>query len=194
MSPKLLNILLIAIPFALYYGYIDPAYSGTEGLVWTPESSILVLQSKKVQYENALDQAKLVDDELAKITKDYSSLDKDIRKKVEIMLPDAIDKFRLRNEVVSIASVLGIALSNLVITDGIGGKNSKIGGYKITFNVKGDYAHIKKLIESYEKSTRFFAVQNIRIVRIDKKDESNKIVDSDTLDATIGFEVYYLKP
>jgi hypothetical protein len=196
MSPKLLNILLLILPLVLYYGYIDPAYSGATGLVWTPEASIAVLKSQKAQYENSLTQADLVETEVDKITKAYFLLDKEIKNKVEIMLPDTIDQFKLRNEVMSIANKKGLALSGLKVTLDTGNKNPKIGGYMITFLVKGDYASIKNLIEAYEKSLRLFLIDDITISSSPKKDDKGVIIDENdnTLESTISFKVFYLKP
>lgn len=194
MSPKIFSILLVILPVALYYGYINPAYSGEVGLVWTPEASIILLRSQKVQYENAIAQVDLVENEMTKINKDYLNLDPVIKNKVEMMLLDSIDQFKLRNEVTSIANKKGVAISGLKVTEGIRNKNQKIGGYKVAFTVKGNYSTIKKLIEEYEKSTRFFVVDSIAIGRYVKKDDSGIVIDDgETLDATITFEVYYLR-
>jgi hypothetical protein len=196
MSPKLLNILLILFPVALYLGYIDPVYSGTPGLVWTPESSIFALQSQKIQYENSIAQVDLIESEMTKINKSYLDLNKDIKTKVETMLPDNLDPFKIRNEVTSIANKNGLAVSGLKVVDVSRTKDPKIGGYKIMFSVKSNYVSLKKLVEEYEKSLRFFVVESVTISHSIKKDEGGNIVNNDnddTLDTSISFEVYYLR-
>jgi hypothetical protein len=198
MSPKLLNILLIILPVSLYFGYIDPAYTGAPGLIWTPEASIVALQSQKVQHENALDQINLVESEVNKTYKDYLSLDKEIKEKVEIMLPDSIDQFKLRNEVTSIANKTGVAIGGLKVTEMSRFKNPNVGGYKISFSVKCNYAALKNLTESYETNKRFFTIDTIGISHYVKKDENGQIImgseNEDMLDSVISYNVYYLRP
>lgn len=199
MSPKLLNLLFALLPVSLYYGYIEPVYTGNQGLVWTPQTSILVLKAQNEQYKSAADQAALVTTEIDKVNKTYLDLNADIKNKIIMMLPDSIDQFKLRNEVTSIANKKGIAISNLKVTEAVRIKNpSVIGGYKISFNMKGNYATIKSLLEEYEKSTRFFVIESLSITHHVKKDGNGiEIADSavteDMLDGEIVFNVYYLK-
>ena len=197
MSPKLLNILLILLPVSLYFGYIEPAYTGNTGFVWTPDSSIVALRSEKVQYENSIAQVELIQAELDKINKDYLGLDKTIKEKIEIMLPDNIDQFKLRNEVTSIANKANIAISSFKVNPVLVSENPKISGYKVSFSVQGDYSTIKILIESFEKNMRFFLIDNITINRRIKKDDTDKNftdINETSLDSIISFNVYYLKP
>jgi lipid A disaccharide synthetase len=184
------------LPAALYLGYIDPVYSGTPGLIWIPESSIFALQAQKVQYENSIAQVDLIESELSKISKEYIDLNKDVKNKVEIILPDNIEQFKLRNEVTSIANKSGLAVSGVKIVEILVNKYPTIGCYRVSFVVKGNYTSIKNLIDGFEKSLRFFIVKEIGISRFIKKDESGNIVSNDnddTLESTISFDVYYLK-
>jgi hypothetical protein len=125
MSPKLLNILLIALPAVLFYGYLMPYYTGEGGLVWTPEKSIKTLQVENVLFANTLKQTGIIKDAAEKFEKDYNSFDADTKQKISTMLPDTIDPVKLRNEVINIAAKTGVAISGLKVEKGIATTNKE---------------------------------------------------------------------
>lgn len=192
MSPKLLNILLIMLPVSLYYGYIEPVYTGQPGFVWTPESSIMALQAENVEYKNAFNQIEAIENEINKLNGDYIAINQDLKNKVNMLLPSEINEIKLRNEVNSIASKMGIAISNLTVLEITRQTAPKLKGYKVSFSVKGHYIDLKKMFERYEKSTRLFILSSISI----KKSFSDQIKEDDDvqlLDAIVSYDVYYLK-
>lgn len=191
MSPKLLNILLIALPAVLFYGYLMPYYTGEGGLVWTPEKSIKTLQVENVLFANTLKQTGIIKDAAEKFEKDYNSFDADTKQKISTMLPDTIDPVKLRNEVINIAAKTGVAISGLKVEKdpkGEGGLNF----YKVTFGVKTRYPTFKTLVESYERNKRFFLLDMATISR-PKSDDEEKEIQEDVLDSTVTFRVYYMK-
>jgi hypothetical protein len=195
MSPKLLNILLVLIPVILYYGVFDPLYTGNQGLIWTPESSIAGLQAKNVQYENTYNLISKVEKDMKKINNDYISIPEATTTKVMEMLPDEIDPVRLRNEVISIADKAGVPISGVKIAEdnrvGVPG----VGAYTITFEVETKYKELKNLLEMYDKNTRFYNIDSLRITRADPKGLSAQellLFDKEKLQAGISYKVYYL--
>lgn len=184
------------IPLVLYYGFFDPLYTGNPGFVWTPESSIRQLQSSNVQYANSLVLVSDVDQRVKKINQDYKLVSSTTTSKVELMLPDSIDPIKLRNEVIAIADKAGISINGLTVnTDDIK-SNSNVGAYIISFTVKARYASIKKLLEEYEKNKRFFTIDSLAIRQQDTKNLSPEEVsrlDKEAIQATVRFNVYYLK-
>lgn len=193
MSPKLLNLLLVILPVVLYFGYIQPYYTGDGGLVWSPETSIRALQSQNVQYINTLAQIGIIKEAGEKLNNDYLSVDKDMIEKIGIMLPDDIDPVKLRNEILQIGASSGIAIENLKIERDI--KTEKLYNfYRVSFEIKAKYANFKSFMEEYEKNKRFFSLEKASINRT-IHDETDKMVknDDDILNISITSRAYFLK-
>lgn len=195
MSPKLFNILLVLIPVIVYYGVFDPLYNGNPGLVWTPESSISGLQAKNVQYTNTYNLISKVGKDIKKINDDYVAIPETTTATVTQMLPDEIDPIRLRNEVINIADKTGVPISTVKISEDNRVSVPGVGAYTITFDVKARYSDIKNLLVGYEKNTRFYNIDSLRISRIETKGLSPQellVFDKEALLATVSYKVYYL--
>lgn len=196
MSPKLLNILLVLIPLVAYYGFFEPLYTGKPGIVWTPESSIRALQSTHVSYINANNLVSEATSGIKKINDNYKAISATTTKKVETMLPDTIDRFKLRNEVLAIADSAGVSITNIIITDDARVANKDAKAFLVTFGVKARYADLKKLFQEYEKSTRFYSIDKMAISLADSKGLSQQEMlnfDKEALVTTVSYKVYYLK-
>lgn len=195
MSPKLLNVLLILIPVAFYYGYIDPMYNGTPGLVWTPQKSISVLKSENVQYTNALNQVSFLEEEIKKIDKNYKAVDGGVIASSTILLPDSLDPYNIRNEVTSIANKAGVAIVGVNVIPSNKIKSPKIGTYTVSFTLIARYPVFKKLMEEYEKSMRLFLIDSVMISRVEEKkgeEKTSVITDKEALNISVTFNVPYL--
>jgi len=202
MSPKLLTILLILLPVALYLGYISPVYSGNPGLVWTPERSLPALKSANLLLSQSLNQIDIVQREAEMVSKEYSAINPELIATTTALLPDSIDTIKLRNEVLNIGNKSGIAIKGLTISPITNLNNPKLGGYKVSFNLSSKYPPFKELMRSYEKSTRLFIIESMTINRITDEELKEKssseskvnIVDlEETLNIQVTFRVHYLK-
>lgn len=194
MSPKLFNFLLVILPVVIYFGYLNPAYTGTEGLVWTPTNSILALQSQNVQYANTLSQVSLIEQGALDFNKDYNGISQEKRDKMEIMLADDVDQIKLRNEIILIAAKSNIAIQTLKVEkDTKGDKNLNF--YTVSFSVKSRYPAFKKFMENYERNMRFFILESASIERQEKNelDPNAIIIDDEALNISITSRVYYMK-
>lgn len=198
MSPKLLNILLILVPTVLYFGYIDPLYSGNSGFLYSPEKNITALRNENIQVADNLIQANLVNDAITKMIKDYKSVDPAIMNKASLLLPDSIDDIRLRSEVLTIANKMGVGLTGLkveTITDS--SMSADLVGYKVSFSITSQYETFKKMMTSFEKNMRFYIVDNVAIARQEKKKEDSSLLtdseDAMALSILVSFRVFYLK-
>ncbi len=189
MSPKLLNILLVIAPVVLYMVLIKPLVTGT-GTLWVPEMSIKDLQRVNAEYSAALSNTTLIENGIESIHKDYLKIDANILNKNAQMFPDQIDEARLRNEIVTIATKQGIAIDALdVVKDKRGTKTADF--YTITFNIRSRYPAFKKLLEEYEKSTRFYHIESLSISRQKDVDEATtSLSDKDILSIQIKFRVH----
>ncbi len=195
MSPKLLNILLGLIPVILYYGVFNPLYTGSQGLVWTPPSNVKALQAKNVQYINTYNLISKVEKDIKKVNANYLAVPEATTTRVTQLLPDEINSIRLRNEVISIADATGVSIANVKVTEDNRASVPGTGSHQIAFDVKAKYKDIKKLLEAYEKSTRFFNIEILRINRPEAKGLSAAemlLFDKESLNAAITYKVYYL--
>ena len=196
MSPKLLNVLLLLIPVVMYYGFIEPMITGNPGMVWTPSNSIKGLQATNVQYINAANIVSTITMDMKKVNKDYLDISTSTIEKVGIMLPDTIDIFKLRKEVVSIADKVGVSIADPAITENPRNTDQSVQSYLITFALKAKYPKIKELLQEYEKNMRFYSVESMTIKIKDKKGLSAEELlsfDSETLDVEISYTVASLK-
>lgn len=198
MSPKLLNILLILTPVILYFGYIDPFYNGTPGLIWTPDKSIFVLQADNQQQIASLDKVDTFASDVKRVYKSYTEIDPDTKLKVETMLPDQIDPIGLQNEVEAIASKKGIALGSIAVKSNAESRNNiTLGAYSVIFDMKAHYSVFKDFMDVYEKNMRYYVLDSVRIKRPDKKKtgDSTKVdqEDDSLLLISVVSKVYYLK-
>ncbi len=192
MSPKIFTILLILLPTVLYYGFLDPLYHGTTGIVWTPENSIVALQTQNVGYQNALNQVTEVERGAVKLNNEYLAVSSSTIQKTAIMLPDDIDQLKLVNEVKAIANQSGIALSNVTVVEDAQYKSKDLVAYKVTFGLKARYPVFKKLMEEYEKNMRFYVTNSITIKRpVDG--QTTTLLDKDALAMQVSFRVFHLK-
>lgn len=190
MSPNLLNVLLVLIPAVLWFGYIDPKYTGEEGLVWGPEKSIKALQGEYVQYVDALSQIDGLQTKADKIIKDYKTVSEEEKNKIQNLLPSTIDSVKLRSEVINIAAKSGIALSDLKVDQDLKDKSS----YLVSFSITAYYQQFKELVEQFEKSTRFFIVDKVTISKQELEDASKtNIQDTEALSISLVFKVYTKK-
>jgi hypothetical protein len=181
----------------MYYGFIDPLYNGTPGLVLTPETSIAGLQSQRDITSQALQQISLVSEGIRKVDSDYKKIDGELRKKVEIMLQTGdIESIKLANEVMAIGNKSGLAIS-AVSVDTKSSDRSRPGlqSYKVSFSSSGHYDELKKLLVAYEKNMRFYIPESIMIARPEKKENDNNqtvVIDPEMLTGTFVFRVYSL--
>lgn len=182
------------MPVVIYYAYLDPMYSGGVGYIWTPESSLRVLQQKNVDYETSLEHIALIEKEASSLNKDYSSISEEDKKKVFALLPDNIDPLKLRNELVFIANKAGIDIATPRVEVDTRNQHPALGSYIVTFSFRAHYENIKVFIEIYEKNLRLFIPDSFAISRIEKKTEVTEAnYDPELLSVIISSRVYYLK-
>lgn len=194
MSPKLLNILLALLPLVLYFGYIDPAYTGAPGFFYTPEKGLMALRTDNDQYSSTLTKIVTVEEGIKRVAKSYNEVDPELKKKVEIMLPNSLDTVKLRNEIVTIGNKAGVAVTGVKVEPDSKSSNADVNAYLVTFTFKAKYSTTKKFLELYEKNLRFFVLETIAIKHQEKKDDGTlSAEDPDTLSVGISSRVYSFK-
>lgn len=184
MSKNLLNLLLIVTIFATYYLAIGPLYSGAGG-VWQPSNSIGALQAMNTQYDATLGQADGLYSQAQTLRAQYANVSADQKAKMEIMVPNSIDKIRLLDEVNSIGRQTGLAFDSLAYSEGASGGTSPLGTAGVTFTVKTNYSKFKELMDNFEKSLRLYSIQTVSF--------SGAVKDGDLITYQVKLGTYYLK-
>ncbi len=189
MSPKLLNILLIVAPIVLYMVLIKPLVTGV-GTFWYPEMSIQALQRVDAEYSAALSNTEVIEKGIGAIYKDYTDLKPEVINKNAQLLSDKIDEAKLRSEIVAIATKQGLAIDSLNVTkDRRGSKAADF--YVIEFGLRSRYPAFKKLLEEYDKSTRFYHIDSLSLARQKEDDQSTQsLSDRDILTIQVKFRVH----
>lgn len=183
MSKSLLNLLLLASTFALYFLLIQPVYTGVGG-VWQPAQSVESLRTLNAQYDETLSQANDLYGQAETLRGQYSRISNDQKTKMAIMVPDSIDKVRLLSEVHSIAVQSGLTFNELSYSDGTALPNGR-GSAGISFSVKTSYPQFKALMDNFEKSLRLFSIQNVSFATGER--------EGDNMTYQVKLETYYIK-
>lgn len=183
MSKNLLNLLLIVTVFAMYYLVISPIYNGIGG-VWQPALSIPQLRNMNAQYDTTLAQADTLYNQAQTLRAQYANVSPEEKQKMEMMVPNSVDKIRLLDEVDAIGKKTGLALDSLSYSEGTSAING-LGAAGISFIVKTNYPKFKELMDNFEKSLRLYSVQTVTF--------SSPAKDGDLTSYQVKLNTYYLK-
>lgn len=183
MSKNLLNLLLIVTVFAMYYLAIGPLYNGTGG-VWQPAESIPQLRAMNAQYDTTLAQADALYNQAQTLRAQYANVSPEQKQKMELMVPNSIDKIRLLDEVDAIAKETGLALDSLSYSEGASASTA-LGAAGVSFIVKTNYPKFKELMDNFEKSLRLYSVQTVTFASPSK--------EGDLTSYQVKLTTYFLK-
>jgi hypothetical protein len=183
MSKNLLNLLLIVTVFAVYYLVIGPMYKGTGG-VWQPTESIPQLKSMNAQYDVTLAQADTLYNQAQTLRAQYANVSAEQKQKMELMVPNSIDKIRLLDEVDAIGKETGLALDSLSYAEGASA-TAALSAASVSFIVKTNYPKFKELMDNFEKSLRLYSVQTVTF--------SAPTKEGDLTSYQVKLTTYYLK-
>ena len=183
MSKNLLNFLLVASIFALYFLLIGPLYKGVGG-VWQPQESVQSLIELNKQYDEALAQADSLAVQAKTLKTEYDRVNPEEKAKMQIMVPDSIDKVRLLSEISGIVASTGLVVSDLSYGDGSASPNGR-GSVIVSFMVRTTYPNFKEFIGAFEKSMRLFSIQSVAFTVPEKQ--------GDLTTYQVRLEAYYIK-
>ncbi len=183
MSKKLLNFLLAAASFALYYVVIGPLYSGI-GSIWQPERGITQLKQTNEDYGNTLSQADALVKQATTLRTQYSAIPETTKQNMKLMVPDSVDPVRLISELTNLGIKTGIPLDSITYAAGQNTSDT-YGSYRISFTVKTSYPRFKELMHNIETSLRLLSVQNVTFSLPDK--------DTKITSFQVTLETYYMK-
>lgn len=156
---NIVSIILILASIGLFFGYIDPTYSGAGG--------IKDLQAQKADYDKALDNSKALQAERDKLLQKFNSLDQTDKDKLVKLLPDNIDNVRLIIDIDNIARTHGMRIRNFTTDTGdkketIGKDTAPYGTLTLTFSTTASYPVFLQFLSDLEHSLRIINVTGIQ--------------------------------
>lgn len=154
MISRILPIILVLIAIGLFFGYIDPEYTGP----------VKDLQSEIRGYDSALKAADTFHDREAEIGAATAALPPDALERINAFLPDGVDNVQLILDLNALASRSGISLGNFAIEDTSSDSTPDIGlplengkryeSLDISISAIGTYTALRSFLEAVEWSLR----------------------------------------
>lgn len=170
MLRYILPIILIGVGITGFFLYTNPIFS-----------DISKIKNDIASYNEALDNAKSLENERDKLTKKYNAINLDDLSKLQKLLPDNVDNIRLILEIEKLALPYGMILKDVkydsVITDKKNGasqeKDSEIssrpekaeskgyGEWTLSFSTEGTYPKFISFIKDLESNLRIVDISSI---------------------------------
>lgn len=177
----LLPILFIIIAVAIFFGFIDPAYS-----------RVKTLRAEEAQFDQALNRSKELQQVRDQLLSRYNTIPQSDVNRLERLLPDNIDNVRLVLDFDSLASRYGMRLRNIALEANenrtsrgqVGTSDSAYQQIILSFSVTGSYNAFRSFLEDLEQSLRLVDIASI----------SFSAASSGLYDYSISIKTYWLKP
>ncbi|MBP6948608.1 MAG: type 4a pilus biogenesis protein PilO [Candidatus Pacebacteria bacterium] len=155
MTPKNLNILLIALSVFLYMYVVDPLYSGKSSFIFKEGQGFKELIKKRNDYDKILQEIPKVIKQAEVAEKQYGDISENDRKNILVMVPTSVDNIKLMSELTNIGVESGVPIDNMGI------KDKEKGVYIVSFSVNTTYTNFKKIMNVWEKSMRLFTIDSV---------------------------------
>ena len=163
---RLVSIILILGAVGIFFGYVNPTYSGP----------VRVLQGEIQSLDAALETAVQVRQEQARLTQERASIPETTLDRVKKMLPDNVDNVQLILDVDGIASASGVRISDIGIdessqgsSDGADAVGQRVliqeeapyNSLLLSFTATATYDQFKAFLRDIEQSLRTLDVVEI---------------------------------
>ncbi|HYD93192.1 MAG TPA: hypothetical protein VEB18_01905 [Candidatus Paceibacterota bacterium] len=184
MTSRVLPVILILAALGIFFGYVNPTYSG----------EVKTLQSEIRSYDAALRAASEFREKEAQLTLERNGISNEGLRRVEAFLPDGVDNVQLILDLNSLASRSGMVLSDFDIVDRAEQEDSEgtaltlesddaTDSIDLTVNATGSYENFKKFLKGAEWSLR-----PLDLVSLEIKDSATGIYTY-----TMTFRLYWLR-
>lgn len=184
-------IILILASVGMFFGYINPTYTGMTGAVEMTDKSIKELQVEENDYKDALTKTAEIERVRTGLSDQYKKIDPSNQIKIEKLLPDHIDSVRLIIDINNIAAKYGMSLTNIILTASgvlptapaapkanvaasasspgsasaagtfVGPDDRQYDSIKLGFTVTGTYDNFVQFLKEIEESLRVVDVTSI---------------------------------
>jgi len=164
---NIISLILILASAGLFFGYIDPLYSGAHDPN-TPvqDLSIKELMEKRKEYDTALHNSKELQSEKQKKLDKYNSVPESDRKKLEKLIPDHIDNVRLIIDIDEMAADHGMKIRNFKTStdekkDTVGADSQVYGTLTLSFSTSATYTTFLAFLRDLERSLRLIDITSV---------------------------------
>jgi len=199
MYRYIVPIVLIGISIAGFMTYVNPLVKDVSNL-----------RGEIASYNEALDNAKALENERDKLTKKSNSISLDNLAKLEKLLPDSIDNIRLVLEIEKIASPYGMTLKDVkydaksktatsdamaqpeIVDKSVKEDNKEYGTWGLEFSTKGSYANFLSFVRDLENNLRIVDISSISFSS-GAVVVSDKTQPSDVYQYNFKIKTYWLK-
>ncbi|MCR4310980.1 MAG: hypothetical protein NUV54_00190 [Candidatus Taylorbacteria bacterium] len=212
---NLLPVILLLSSIGLFFGYINPAYTGDTGSVDTAGKSIKELKLEDADYTDALTKTAEIERVRSGLSEKLNSISPSNLEKIEKFLPDHIDAVRLIIDINNLAQKYGMSLTNLVLTASgevpttkkvvtpgapIGPDTRPYSSIKLGYTVTGTYDNFVQFLKELEESLRVvdimslsFSTDKSKIPLLGQGPDLSPVNASDAFTYTMTIRTYFLK-
>lgn len=167
MIQRIIPIAALVLSVVLFFGYINPTYSG----------DIATMKTQIKSYDAALTAAQQFTDKEAELTRDRAALPPDGLARLESFLPDSVDNIQLILDLDALGARSGVTLSNFDIgtnsaqgtaSAGSSGNltlqsESAVDSLDISLTATGSYSAFRSFLAGIEQSLRPLDVTAVSI-------------------------------
>jgi hypothetical protein len=171
MISRLIPILALLLAVGLFFGYINPTYTG----------QIADAKAQIASYNNALAAAAQFNQKENQLIAEQNQIPAASIQRVESYLPDGVDNVQLILDLNSLASASGIALSNFTVTEGANNTSSSsptsstgtvvpalngtspVNSLDLSVSATGTYSAFRTFLGAVEQSLRPMDVMSLSL-------------------------------
>lgn len=179
-------------------------------------SDISKIKSEIVSYNEALDNAKTLENERDKLTKKYNAIDPESLSKLQKLLPDNVDNIRLILEIEKLVLPYGMVLKDVKYDSTLSNKKDSVSGVKtepspspsnskigennkeygewtLEFSTEGTYYNFINFIKDLENNLRIVDISSVTFSSSDANIAPGKSKPSDSYKYGFKVKTYWLK-
>lgn len=202
MFRYLVPTILIGAAITLFFMYTKPILS-----------DISNIKNEVTSYNEALDNAKALENERDKLTKKYNAIDTDNLTKLEKLLPDNVDNIRLILEIEKLASPYAMILKDVKYDSTLANKqdssapagtlsqaptqavaeNKEYGEWILEFSTEGTYTNFINFTKDIESNLRIVDISSVVFSSDTGGVVLNKPQMNDSYKYTFKIKTYWLK-
>jgi Tfp pilus assembly protein PilO len=179
----LLPFILLAASLGLFFGYVNPTYTGAKAIAAENDS-----------YNSALDTAKSLVQQRDQLLAKRQTFSADDIQKLQRLLPDNVDNIRLIIDINNIAARHNLTLKNVVLGSvssasaprsdtAVGSSGDPVGSVELGFAVTASYDNFRAFLADLEHSLRILDVEKL---------EFKNAAATDSNDYTFTIRTYWL--
>ncbi len=199
---NIISAILIVSGIGLFFGYTNSIWRGETGSANFKDKSVKELQIEKIRYEDALRQAREIEEIRNGLLTRYNSIDEEDRKRIVKFLPDHVDSVRLIIDINSVASAYGMSMDSIRLSETTSSepapRRDEVGFVEIVplkrydtkrldFSLSGPYENFIAFLKDIEKSLRLVDIVSVDVSAGDQSESAGEY------GYTVSLQTYYLK-